>query len=144
MTSLEKAIRIAVDSHAGQTDKAGNPYILHPLRCMMKMDDDASRIVAVLHDVLEDTDLTADMLAENGFSQDVIKAIECVTKQKGEDYDKFIDRISTNPLAAKVKLADIADNLNVSRLSNVTEKDRLRFNKYLRAIQKLSHVSSIE
>jgi len=135
--TLECAIELAVEHHKGQSDKAGKPYILHPLRVMMSVDKDDEKIVAVMHDIVEDTDITLDDLRNEGFSEQVISAIECVTKGEEEDYDSFIERISHNPLAIQVKLADINDNMDLSRLSNVTEKDLERVEKYKKAKEKL-------
>ncbi len=131
--NLERAIELAVQHHRGQVDKAGQPYILHPLRLMLAMPTEIEGIVAVLHDIVEDTPITFNDLREEGFSQKVISAIKCVTKQEGEDYNSFIERISHNPLATSVKLADLEDNMDLSRLSDITEKDLLRVAKYQRA-----------
>ena len=135
--TLERAIELAVEHHKGQSDKAGKPYILHPLRVMMSVDKDDEKIVAVMHDIVEDTDITLDDLRNDGFSEQVISAIECVTKGEKEDYDSFIERISRNALAIQVKLADINDNMDLSRLSNVTEKDLERVEKYKKAKEQL-------
>lgn len=140
MNQLEKAIKIALDAHSGQTDKAGKAYILHPLRLMLALDAEEEQIVAVLHDVVEDSDYTFDDIRAEGFSQDVINALECVTKLKDEPYDEFIERIATNSLATKVKLADLRDNSNLSRIPEVTDKDRERVEKYMRAIARLEKV----
>ncbi|NTF67911.1 GTP pyrophosphokinase [Rhizobium rhizogenes] len=112
---LSKAIQLAAYWHAGQTDKSGFPYILHPIRVMMSMEDRTDKIVAVLHDVLEDTDLSADDLRAHKFSVDVRDAVQALTRRIGEDYFDFIARLSVNPIARRVKLADIADNLDPKR-----------------------------
>ncbi len=135
--NLEIAIGLAVQYHKGQTDKAGQPYILHPLRLMLAMPTEVERIVAVLHDIVEDTPITFEDLRKLGFAEKIVAAIECVTKREGEDYDSFIERISHNPLATAVKLADLADNMDLSRLSEVTEKDRERVAKYKLAVERL-------
>lgn len=135
--SLEIAIELAVHHHKGQIDKAGQAYILHPLRLMLAMQTEVERIVAVLHDIVEDTPITFEDLRKLGFAEKIVAAIECVTKREGEDYDSFIERISHNPLATAVKLADLADNMDLSRLSEVTEKDRERVAKYKRAVERL-------
>ena len=131
--SLERAIELAIKHHKGQVDKAGQPYILHPLRLMMSVDKNDEKIVAVMHDIVEDTEITLNDLQNEGFTKKVIDAIECVTKRKGEDYESFIDRISQNSLATKVKLADLEDNMDLSRLSEVTDKDLERLEKYKKA-----------
>ena len=128
--SLEHAIQLAVKHYKGQVDKAGQPYILHPLQLMMSVDKNDEKIVAVMHDIVEDTEITLNDLQNEGFSKEVIDAIECVTKKEGEDYDSFIDRISQSALATKVKLADLEDNMDLSRLSEVTDKDLERLEKY--------------
>ncbi len=133
MSQLERAISIAVNAHSGQVDKAGNPYILHPLRMMLRLDGEAERIVAVLHDVLEDTSVTAADLRREGFPDEILDALECVTKREGESYQEFVARAAANPIAHRVKLADLEDNMDVRRLKRVTERDRKRISKYLRA-----------
>jgi (p)ppGpp synthase/HD superfamily hydrolase len=133
MSHLEKAIAIAVEAHRGQTDKAGQPYIMHPLRMMLRLDGEAERIVAVLHDVLEDTKVTAAHLRREGFSDEILDALACVTKRKGEKYQGFMARAARNPIARRVKLADLEDNMDVRRLKRVSERDRKRLSKYLRA-----------
>lgn len=137
MYMLSKAINIATDAHNGQVDKAGEPYILHPLRVMLSMSDNESRIVAVLHDTVEDTWVTLDLLQHEGFNQDIIDAIDCLTRRKDENYMDFIKRCKGNPIARMVKLADLNDNSNIKRISNPTEKDYARVKKYKEAINTL-------
>lgn len=134
MSSLEKAIAIAAQAHEGQRDKAGDPYILHPLRVMMKMTTETERITAVLHDVIEDSDWTIERLRREGFHAEILDALDCLTKQDGEEYGEFIERVKLNPLAVKVKKADLEDNLDVARLETVTETDTKRFKKYKQAL----------
>jgi (p)ppGpp synthase/HD superfamily hydrolase len=138
MSSLGKAISIAAQAHEGQRDKAGAPYILHPLRVMMKMTSEAERITAVLHDVIEDTGWTMERLHQEGFHGEILDALECLTRQDGEEYEKFIERVKRNPLAVKIKIADLEDNLDVSRLKEVTEADAKRLEKYKLALQMLN------
>ena len=132
---LEKAIRIAVTSHEGQVDKAGRPYILHPLRVMAAMDTDAERIVAALHDLLEDCpDWTFTELLKVGFPGKLVQSISLLTKPKHQDYDEYIKFIAGDPVARKVKLADLADNMDLSRLPGApTPSDLARQAKYARA-----------
>ena len=127
---LEKAIEIAVEAHRGQLDKAGMIYILHPMRVMLRGQNDTERIVGILHDTVEDTPVTIDMLRKEGFSEEILAALECVTKQKNEEYGHFIERIMENPLATQVKLYDIEDNMNRERIPYPTPKDEARFAKY--------------
>ena len=134
---IEKAIQLAAASHAGQRDKGGNPYILHPLRVMLRLKDERAQICGVLHDVLEDTSLTASDLRREGLSEDLLMTLLHLTKNNNEDYDSFIDRVLENPLAVEVKLADIEDNLDISRIPLPAAEDLLRLEKYKRAKQKL-------
>ena len=127
---LEKAIEIAVEAHRGQIDKAGKEYILHPMRVMLRGQNDTEMIVGILHDVVEDTPITIDMLRLEGFSEDILAALECVTKRRGESYGTFIDCVLTNPLATQVKLYDMEDNMNRDHIPYPTPKDEARFRKY--------------
>jgi (p)ppGpp synthase/HD superfamily hydrolase len=135
---LDKAIQCAVKAHAGQKDKAGTPYILHPLRIMMKMENQDGMIAAVLHDVVEDSSMTLADLRAEGFSEEVIAAVDHLTRREGEAYEIFINRLRHNPLAVKVKLADLEDNMDIRRIENVTERDIERIQKYQAAWEKLS------
>ena len=135
---LERAIEIAVEAHKGQLDKGGNPYILHPLRVMMSVDFELEKIVAVLHDVVEDSDWTFEALLTDGFSNEVIEALKSVTKKSdNEDYDSFIQRAIRNPIGRKVKIADLRDNLDVTRIPDIGEKDLQRISKYKKALKTL-------
>jgi (p)ppGpp synthase/HD superfamily hydrolase len=135
MSTLERAIMIAAEAHAGQVDKAGAPYILHPLRLMLQMERTEDRIVAVLHDVVEDTDWTLEGLRHEGFSRIVIEAIGSVTWRTHEDYEDFIQRAAQNPIGSRVKLADLRDNCDLSRIANPKAKDFKRVDKYRWAIR---------
>lgn len=137
MATLERAIAIAAMAHEGQVDKAGMPYILHPLRMMLGVDTPEARMAAVLHDVVEDTAMTLEQLRAEGFPEAVVEAVEALTKRDGEDYEAFIRRLAPNPIARKVKLADLRDNFDLSRIAQPTERDRQRIEKYRRAIQYL-------
>ena len=110
--TLEDAISIAADAHKRQFDKAGAPYILHPLRMMMRMTSEAAMMTAILHDVVEDSDWTLEGLREVGFSEEVLTAIDGATNRSGESYEQFIERAATNPIARQVKIADLEDNTN--------------------------------
>ncbi|MDG1144825.1 MAG: GTP pyrophosphokinase [Burkholderiales bacterium] len=135
---LERAIEIAVEAHKGQVDKGGQPYILHPLRVMMSVDLELEKIVAVLHDVVEDSNWTFEALLAEGFSIEVIEALKSVTKRSdNEDYDSFIQRAIGNPIGRKVKVADIRDNLDVTRIPELGEKDLRRISKYKKALKRL-------
>ena len=138
MSTLERAIAIAADAHAGQVDKAGAPYILHPLRVMLRVPTGDAQIVAVLHDVVEDSDVTPEQLRAAGFSETVLAALESVTKRPGESYDDFVARAGQNPLGKVVKLADLAENSDLSRIAHPTAADHARLEKYRRAIESLA------
>ena len=138
MSTLERAIEIATEAHRGQLDKAGNDYITHPLRVMAAGKSDEEKIVGVLHDVVEDTEWTFEMLAAEGFSSEIIDALRCVTKlSDSEPYDKFIARVKSNPLAVAVKLNDLTDNMDIRRLPYLSDKDVKRLKKYLKAYKQL-------
>ena len=138
MATLERAIEIARQAHAGQVDKGGADYIGHPLRVMEMCETEEQKIVGVLHDVVEDSDWTFEILEEEGFTPDIIEALKCLTKvSEDESYDDFIARVMTNPLAVKIKLYDIEDNLDVSRLDSLTDDDVARCKKYLHARDRL-------
>jgi (p)ppGpp synthase/HD superfamily hydrolase len=130
---LEKSIGIAVEAHRGQRDRTGAPYILHPMQVMAAVDTDTEKIVAILHDVVEDTDWTFEKLAQEGFPQEIIEALKCVTKREGEPYDDFVRRSAGNEIARRVKLADLEHNMDARRLTDVTEKDVERLKKYVQA-----------
>ena len=141
--TLEEAISIAALAHKGQKDKAGNPYLLHPLRMMMQMKSEAAMIVAVLHDVVEDTDWTLEQLRERGFSEEVLAAVDCVTNRTGESYEKFIERVQTNPIARQVKIADLEDNMNIKRIGEIRPKDLERLEKYHKSWSLLTKAENI-
>ena len=130
MSNLDTALAIAIQAHAGQVDKAGQPYILHPLRLMFQMETEEEMITAVLHDVVEDSNVTLDALRQAGFSEEVVTAVAAVSRQDDETYEEFIRRLRPNALAAKVKLADLTDNMDARRLKTITPKDLARIEKY--------------
>lgn len=138
MNDIEKAISIAVQAHSGQKDKAGMPYVLHPLRLMLRQDSSEAMIGAVLHDVVEDTDITIDQLAEAGFSSAVLEAISLLTHDKSIPYMDYIRAIARNAIARQVKLADLIDNMDLNRIPNPQEKDYLRLEKYKVAYEYLT------
>ena len=118
--NLQRAIEIALEAHKGALDKGGNPYILHPLRLMLQMDSEEEMIVAILHDVVEDSEKWSfDKLHKEGFSKKIINSLRSVTKEnENEDYEKFIDRSVKDKIGRKVKIADISDNLDISRFNS--------------------------
>jgi (p)ppGpp synthase/HD superfamily hydrolase len=141
MSDLERAIAIAVEAHAGQRDKSGAPYVLHPLRVMLSLPSNDERIVAVLHDVCEDCPgWTFERLRAEGFSERVLTALNSVTKRDGEAYEDFVRRAADNPVGRAVKLADMEDNCDLSRISSPTERDFARIEKYKKAIDLIAHL----
>jgi (p)ppGpp synthase/HD superfamily hydrolase len=131
MNLLARAIAIAAEAHVAQIDKAGVPYVLHPLRMMAQMSSDEERMTAVLHDVVEDSPWTFDQLIGEGIPEAVVSALRCVTKiGEDEDYTAFIHRAAANPIARRVKLADLADNMNMLRIDVLSDKDVVRLRKY--------------
>lgn len=137
MPTLEDAIALAVNAHAGQVDKVGQPYILHPLRVMFAVEGETARMAGVLHDVVEDTDVTFDQLREMGYSEEVIEALDCLTRREDETYAEFVERARANPIARQVKIADIEDNMDIRRLHEVTEDAMTRVQRYLKAWRRL-------
>ena len=120
---LEIALEIAYNAHKGQTDKAGASYILHCLRVATSMSTDEEKIVALLHDIVEDTDTTHEELYRNGFSSSVLDAVYAITRQADEAYNSYLKRVAANDLAYKVKLADMWDNSDVSRFAVDTQNE---------------------
>jgi (p)ppGpp synthase/HD superfamily hydrolase len=133
MPSLEDAIDLATRSHRGQTDRYGAPFILHPLRVMLRLEADAERITGVLHDIVEKTPITLKQLRTSGYSEEILTALDCLTRREGESYDAFVERAAANPLATRVKLADLEDNMDLRRGREVRREDAERFNRYVRA-----------
>ena len=141
MAPLEKAVQTAAQAYRNQTDKAGETYLLHPIRVMMEMDTEAEMKVAVLHDVVEDSPWTLEQLADEGFSPEVVEALDHLTRREDESYEAFVDRASENSLAAKVKQADIEDNLDLTRLGDFEELGEEKVRQYHRAWQSLEQES---
>lgn len=136
-TLLEKALQIATDAHLYQVDKAGVPYIFHPIRISNRCSTDDERIVALLHDTIEDTEVTAEYLLMEGFPRNIVDAILSVTRNEDENYEDFIKRSRLNPIGRQVKLHDLEDNMDITRLNELTEKDLYRLNKYIKAYKYL-------
>jgi len=134
---LEKALQIAVKAHSGQIDKAGSAYIFHPIRVSNRCSTDDERIVALLHDTIEDTEVTTEYLLMEGFPRNIVDAILSVTRNEDESYDDFIKRSRLNPIGRQVKLHDLEDNMDITRLNELTEKDIYRLNKYIKAYKYL-------
>lgn len=132
-----RAAMIAAEAHLGQVDKGGEAYVLHPMRLAVRAATSDERIVALLHDVVEDSSVTLEQLAREGFDENSLCALDHLTRRAGETYDDFIERIAKHRLATKVKLLDLADNSDLSRLAAPTEEDYTRLAKYRRATARL-------
>jgi (p)ppGpp synthase/HD superfamily hydrolase len=135
---LERALEIATKAHKGQVDKSGAVYIFHPIRVAELCTTEEEKIVALLHDTIEDTSVTAEYLLEQGFPRTIVDAVLGVTRRDDETYEEFVRRASLNPISKQVKIHDLEDNMDIRRLSEVTEKDLARLNKYLRAYKYLT------
>ncbi len=127
------ALNLAVVAHNGQMDKGGEPYIFHSIRVANKCSNIEEKIVAYLHDVIEDTNISSDDLLSQGFPQKIVEAVVSVTKKRGENYEDFIKRCGSNPIGRQVKLRDLEDNMDMSRLKMIKEEDAARLNKYREA-----------
>ena len=140
--TLDDAIALAVQAHRGQLDKGGAPYILHPLRVMLKLEGEERQITAVLHDTVEDCGIEL-ALIRHRFGVNVAEAIDALSRREGESYMEFIERCGANPLARSVKWADIADNMDLSRIPNPTAEDRARREKYWKASDRLTAMAMV-
>lgn len=138
MVTVEDAISLAVRAHAGQADRYGQPYILHVLRVVARVFDAPAQMTAALHDVVEDTAVTFDELRMMGYPEDVLAAVECLTRRNDETYEVFIERIAPNPLAVRVKLADLEDNMDLRRSGGIEAQAVERFARYQRAWRRLT------
>ncbi|MDR1738099.1 MAG: hypothetical protein LBR66_04670 [Candidatus Symbiothrix sp.] len=138
MSNLARAMEIAVAAHRGQRDKSGAHYINHPLRVMKRGRTETERICGVLHDLVEDSDWTFERLEAEGFAPEIIDVLRCVTKlSEDEDYDRFIERVAANPVATQVKINDLLDNMDITRLRELSETGFYRLRKYLKAYRRL-------
>lgn len=135
---IDLAFLIAKKAHAGQIDKAGKDYIQHPIYVSSLVETPEAKIVALLHDVLEDSEYTSDDLLNAGIADEIVKAVEILTKQSGESYNDYLIKIKNNNLARIVKIADLTHNSDLTRLEKVTFKDLERQKKYKQAIKFLS------
>ena len=138
MNKYELALKIATEAHKGQVDKAGVPYINHPLTVASLVDTEEEKIVALLHDTIEDTNITEQDLLNYGFSNKIVEAVKLLTHNKNVPYMDYVAKIKDNELARKVKIADLTHNSDLSRLKEITEKDKKRYEKYQKALVYLS------
>ena len=134
-TLIEKALQIAINAHKDQTDVGGKSYILHVLRVMNSVDKDEEKITATLHDVVEDTSWTLDKLKKEGFSNEIVDAVDSVTRRETEDYFTFVNRSKKNIIGRVVKIADIKDNMDIGRIDNPKKKDFERIERYKKALK---------
>ena len=137
MANLQRALEITVEAHKNQTQKDGTPYALHPIRLSLSLESEEQKIVALLHDVVEDTDWKFEDLEREGFSGIIVEALRLVTHTDGSPYEEYIERLASNPLAKAVKKADLTDNMDFKRIPEPTEKDFARLQKYHRAWRRL-------
>lgn len=133
----DRALRIAIRAHEGQQDKSGREYVMHPICVAERCKDTRAKIVALLHDTIEDTDVTIEYLRKEGFPEEIIDAVLSVTKQEGENYEDFVRRAARNAIGKEVKIADLEDNMDIRRLKEIKEEDVARLRKYLSAWQYL-------
>lgn len=132
---LEKALKLAIEAHKGQTDLSGLSYILHPLNVMFKVKSEKAKIVAILHDIIEDTPITIFILQDLGFSNEIIEAIELLTRKKSQDYFEYIEILSQNYLAREVKIADLEHNLDVIRFKKFGLFESTQITKHHKALK---------
>lgn len=137
MPDLERALQIAVSAHAGQKDKNGASYIFHPIRVMMRCARPIAKIVALLHDVVDDTSVSFEQLQTEGLPGEVLEALRVLTHDPEVPYEQYIELIAANPLAIEVKLADLEDNSDIRRLDAIDEKTVARLRKYHQAYRRL-------
>lgn len=133
----KKALKLCFEAHKDQTDKSGMPYVFHPFHLAEQMTDEATTVVALLHDVIEDTDYTLDDLRKIGFEERILEAIALMTHDPAVPYMEYVAKIKTNSIARAVKLADLRHNSDMSRLDTVTPYDEARAQKYQKAIELL-------
>ncbi len=139
MDKLDKAVRIAAKIHSGLKGRSHEPEILHPLRVMMQMDNNMAKVVAVLHDTVESGKITIDELLQKGFSKKVCRAVDLLSRRKWESYIHYIDRVKTNPLAIKVKVADLTDNYQHRKnQKKLSKTDVIKMKKYRKAYKRLT------
>ena len=130
----KKALKLCFEAHKNQVDKSGMPYVFHPFHVAEQMTDEATTIVALLHDVVEDTDYTLEDLAAEGFGKDLLEAVALMTHEDDVPYLDYVAKLKDNPIARAVKLADLAHNSDLSRIGEVDEETRERLEKYQKAI----------
>ena len=133
----KKAMKLCYEAHKDQVDKSGLPYVFHPAHVAEQMTDEATTIVALLHDVVEDTDYTLEDLAAEGFGKEILEAVALMTHEDDVPYLDYVAKLKNNPIARAVKLADLAHNSDLSRIGEVDDKTRERLEKYKKAMELL-------
>lgn len=141
MPTIEDAILLATRAHQGKKDRYGAPFILHPLRVMLRLETETERVVGVLHDVVEKTPTTIETLRAAGYSEEVLQALDHVTRRPDETYERFVERSAGHPLARRVKIADLQDNIDTRRMRELSEHDATRLDQQLRALRRLQSVA---
>ena len=137
--TLDEALTIALSAHSGQTDKIGEPYILHPLRMMLRMKSEAAQIAAILHDVVEDSSITLAVLKKAGCPAKVLRTVDCLTRRKGEGYEEYVRRAAGDRLAKMIKIADLEDNMDLRLDHGLAIKEKARMARYRKAYRELTH-----
>ena len=142
---LKRAIDIAVSAHEGQLDTYnGRPYIEHPFRVMNAGHTLQEKIVGILHDVVEDTDWTLQQLVQEGFSEEIVAAVDAMTHRDNESYDAYMQRVEENAIATRVKLNDLTDNMDIRRWDEIPYHELARLQKYLKAYKQLTEREPLE
>lgn len=129
----KKAMKLCFEAHKDQVDKSGMPYVFHPFHVAEQMTDEATTIVALLHDVVEDTDYTLEDIAAEGFGKEILEAVALMTHEDGVPYLDYVAKLKENPIARAVKLADLAHNSDLSRIGEIDEETKQRLEKYKKA-----------
>lgn len=132
---INEALKIAQKAHKGQKDKGGNDYLLHPVTVALHCDTEKERIVALLHDVIEDSDMSLEDLSI--FDKDIIEAVIAITRREDQSREDYVKQVCSNEIARKVKIADLANNMDLSRIENITQKDLDRIERYKKEIEYL-------
>lgn len=138
MPNLEHALDLAHRAHAGQKDRYGAPFILHPLRVMMRLQTEPEKIAGILHDLVEKTEVTLQDLRDAGYPDEIVEAVDALSRREGESYEDLVHRSAANSLARRVKVADLEDNMDLRRMPEVRTDDVERLNRYLQAWQRLT------
>lgn len=138
--TTKKAMKLMFEKHKDQVDKSGMPYVFHPMHVAESMEDENTTVVALLHDIVEDTDMTLDDLRQLGFNEECLTALNLMTHDESVDYFDYVVSIGENDIARKVKMSDLKHNSDLTRLSNVTEKDLMRVEKYKRCLNYLQEI----